>query len=682
MSSGSTAITEQLRAQLKLHQAQHERAQASLQAQLNEAMRERERNEMERMAEQRQCSSSVTHFQEPQQIPSSAQREGLRNQSSSSTAATSPLLSPSQYGGPINDLALLSDTANPFLPPQVVQRIVGSSTPTQGGTPFSPDGGELGRATLLQMNELSRRVAHRRANGRNVNFWDDSTPDIVDPDQQEGQRRTALNDQEEKLSHAEAFVETRNPLRESVTQGGWPNLSLGIDADPGLDSRTGAPGELMRNVNEESGRVSFDISMARDDTSNSSIDIGIQRSESQELLDDTGRTSRKRQSTGVAFHANASAPSEEISTVEPSADYVQSAQIPPPASSVQDQAQSTSIAAASLASSQVRGQSRKQNGSLNLWASLMSGQSFLDVLESSPEEGFRGSSSGGGSRPGSNVSFRTIEEDGSLAHEGLQVYTVGHLLPRGVGMSGSEDLQGWWAIDSKTGQASGDVFSNPSGAGSSAQGQQQQRQAYGDATSGNQFAALANREGGNEGEDVVQPTPSQSLISRGAAAVSSSFDSSGSQKLRVRRSTYVPGWAVPPRVLLVDDDAVSRKLSSKFLKVFGCTIDVAVDGVGAVNKMNLEKYDLVLMDIVMPKLDGVSATSLIRKFDQGTPIISMTSNSKPNEIMTYYSSGMNDILPKPFSKEGLLEMLEVRFPSHYFQNPTHVTSRNILCILR
>jgi len=41
----------------------------------------------------------------------------------------------------------------------------------------------------------------------------------------------------------------------------------------------------------------------------------------------------------------------------------------------------------------------------------------------------------------------------------------------------------------------------------------------------------------------------------------------------------------------------------------------------------------------MPKLDGVSATSLIRQFDHMTPIISMTSNSKPNEIMTYYSSG-------------------------------------------
>lgn len=63
-------------------------------------------------------------------------------------------------------------------------------------------------------------------------------------------------------------------------------------------------------------------------------------------------------------------------------------------------------------------------------------------------------------------------------------------------------------------------------------------------------------------------------------------------------------------------------------------------------------------DIVMPKLDGVSATSLIRKFDPRTPIISMTSNSKPHDILYYFSQGMNDILPKPFTKEGLLGMLE------------------------
>ncbi|KAG9003473.1 kinase-regulated stress-responsive transcription factor skn7 [Tulasnella sp. JGI-2019a] len=137
------------------------------------------------------------------------------------------------------------------------------------------------------------------------------------------------------------------------------------------------------------------------------------------------------------------------------------------------------------------------------------------------------------------------------------------------------------------------------------------------------------------------------------------LDSPGGSRIRLRgKVASAPGWAVPPRVLLVDDDLVSRKLFSKFLQVSGCTIDVAVDGIGAVNKMNLEKYDLVLMDIVMPKLDGVSATSLIRQFDHMTPIISMTSNSKPNDVVTYYSSGMNDILPKPFTRENLFTMLE------------------------
>lgn len=153
-------------------------------------------------------------------------------------------------------------------------------------------------------------------------------------------------------------------------------------------------------------------------------------------------------------------------------------------------------------------------------------------------------------------------------------------------------------------------------------------------------------------------TSSAPLDDDGRQEGSISPSDGGSNLLRVRRSTYVPGWAVPPKVLVVDDDDVCRKLGSKFLQVFGCAIDVAVDGVTAVNKMNLEKYDLVLMDIVMPNLDGVSATSLIREFDPRTPIISMTSNSAPNELLSYMSSGMNDVLPKPFTKDGLLNMLE------------------------
>ncbi|KAJ7896340.1 hypothetical protein B0H14DRAFT_500336 [Mycena olivaceomarginata] len=64
------------------------------------------------------------------------------------------------------------------------------------------------------------------------------------------------------------------------------------------------------------------------------------------------------------------------------------------------------------------------------------------------------------------------------------------------------------------------------------------------------------------------------------------------------------------------------------------------------------------MDIVIPEMDGICATFMIRKFDPQTPIISMTSSSQPAEIMTYFSSGMNVILPKPFTRDGLFEVLE------------------------
>jgi len=139
----------------------------------------------------------------------------------------------------------------------------------------------------------------------------------------------------------------------------------------------------------------------------------------------------------------------------------------------------------------------------------------------------------------------------TISHEGLQVFTLGHLLPR----AGEDDANGNWTFDANS-------------------------------LSGLLPLPLNN----TEENEIVNPSPT-------TANPSVTFDARppSVQTLRVRRSAYVPGWAVPPRVLLVEDDAVSRKLSSKFLQVYGCTIDVAVDGVGAVNKMNLEKYDLVLM---------------------------------------------------------------------------------------
>ncbi|KKY26889.1 putative stress response regulator hfs transcription [Phaeomoniella chlamydospora] len=126
-----------------------------------------------------------------------------------------------------------------------------------------------------------------------------------------------------------------------------------------------------------------------------------------------------------------------------------------------------------------------------------------------------------------------------------------------------------------------------------------------------------------------------------------------------KKSTFAdPGWVRSPRILLVEDDPTCRQIGGKFLYSFSCVIDTALDGLEAVNKMQEGvKYDLILMDIIMPNLDGVSACHLIRQFDR-TPIVAMTSNIRSDDIQMYFQHGMDDVLPKPFTRKSLLEMLE------------------------
>ena len=145
---------------------------------------------------------------------------------------------------------------------------------------------------------------------------------------------------------------------------------------------------------------------------------------------------------------------------------------------------------------------------------------------------------------------------------------------------------------------------------------------------------LAPREENGRESDILNHPPANMPI------IKETEDRTPSRALHVRRQTFVPGWAVPPKILLVDDDAVYRNMSSKFLQVFGCEADVAVDGISALDKVNMERYDLILMDVVMPNLDGITATNMIRQFDINTPIISMTSNIRSDDIMHYFNSGI------------------------------------------
>jgi PAS domain S-box-containing protein len=113
------------------------------------------------------------------------------------------------------------------------------------------------------------------------------------------------------------------------------------------------------------------------------------------------------------------------------------------------------------------------------------------------------------------------------------------------------------------------------------------------------------------------------------------------------------------RLLLVEDNAVNRELICAMLEPFGVAVETANDGVAGVEAMRQGQYDLVLMDVQMPVMDGLTATREIRALEgargASTPIIAMTANVLPEQVANCLAAGMDDHLGKPISPTKLLE---------------------------
>lgn len=113
------------------------------------------------------------------------------------------------------------------------------------------------------------------------------------------------------------------------------------------------------------------------------------------------------------------------------------------------------------------------------------------------------------------------------------------------------------------------------------------------------------------------------------------------------------------RLLLVEDNAVNRELIRTMLEPFGVALETANDGVAGVEAMRQGHYDLVLMDVQMPVMDGLTATREIRAMEgarvASTPIVAMTANVLPEQIANCLAAGMDDHLGKPINPTKLLE---------------------------
>ena len=115
------------------------------------------------------------------------------------------------------------------------------------------------------------------------------------------------------------------------------------------------------------------------------------------------------------------------------------------------------------------------------------------------------------------------------------------------------------------------------------------------------------------------------------------------------------------RVLLVDDNAVNRKVGERLMQKMGATVELAVNGVEALSRLRSTDFDVVLMDCQMPEMDGYEATRQIRGangiLNPGVPVIALTANALSGDRDLCIAAGMNDYLTKPIDPKKLAEAL-------------------------
>jgi CheY-like chemotaxis protein len=114
-------------------------------------------------------------------------------------------------------------------------------------------------------------------------------------------------------------------------------------------------------------------------------------------------------------------------------------------------------------------------------------------------------------------------------------------------------------------------------------------------------------------------------------------------------------------ILVVDDNATNRMVVEALCEMFDCSTESVIDGVEAVEAAKAGRYDVILMDIKMPRMDGVTAAREIRKLAAPAgkvPIIALTANADTDEVAQYLAAGMRCVVEKPIKPERLLEALD------------------------
>ncbi len=118
------------------------------------------------------------------------------------------------------------------------------------------------------------------------------------------------------------------------------------------------------------------------------------------------------------------------------------------------------------------------------------------------------------------------------------------------------------------------------------------------------------------------------------------------------------------RLLLVEDNAINRTIACKIIEKLGIKPDTAIDGLEALEQVRQHRYDIILMDMQMPNMDGLTATQHIRAMDITQPyIIALTANAFNEDAQACLAAGMNDFLSKPINLDKIVNTLSLYKPA-------------------
>ena len=114
------------------------------------------------------------------------------------------------------------------------------------------------------------------------------------------------------------------------------------------------------------------------------------------------------------------------------------------------------------------------------------------------------------------------------------------------------------------------------------------------------------------------------------------------------------------RILLVEDDPTNQEVARELLQAVGLVVEVADDGEAAVAMASRNRYDLILMDMQMPRMNGLEAAQAIRAdaLNRDTPILATTANAFDEDAAQSMAAGMDAHLAKPYSRNQLRELLQ------------------------